>query len=440
MNINRDNYLNQLIRGRNNGLVKIITGIRRSGKSFLVFNLFKSFLLQEGIDKEHIVEIQLDQIRNEALRNPYRLADYIRVRIIDDKQYFILIDEIQMCGKILRDGIELSKIASEDRDTAFITFYDVLNEFRSYPNVDLYVTGSNSKSLSSDIATTFRDRGDPIQIHPLSFGELSAFRKDKSMSMLREYMTNGGMPLAVLKQTEEEKKKYLIALFANVFIKDIIERHKLRDALVINKLTDLLCSSIGSLTNPGKLVRTLNSTMNVSSTVNTLQNYLDYLVDSFLFKKAERYDIKGRHYLDFPSKYYAEDVGLRNARLNFRQIEWSHLMENVIYNELIRRGCTVDVGVVMQETRQNGVHQQKQNEIDFVVNSQKGKIYIQSAFGIDDEKHRQEIMPLKMTNDFFSRMVVTGSDEPLWTDEDGVSYVGVIPFLLNDSILHGMMK
>lgn len=441
MEIPREQYLQRLLSARQDGFVKVITGLRRSGKSYLLFRLFRNRLLSEGVAPDHILEFPLDALGNEALRNPFRLAQAIREQIVDDRHYYILIDEIQLCQKVLPPGVNWSALAPEDRAEAYVSFYDVLNEFLSHGNLDLYVTGSNSKLLSSDIATGFRGRSEIIQVHPLSFAEFSAFRGESGSGAFREYMTYGGMPQVVLAQNETRKREILGDLFESVYLRDILERHRVQDVLVLECVMDLLCSSVGSLTNPAKLVRTLESRMKVQSNPTTLKLYLDYLEDAFLFRRAQRYDIRGKRYLEFPAKYYMEDVGVRNARLSFRQQEQTHLMENIIFNELVARGCAVDVGVVKHETRENGKHESRQYEIDFVVNSPAGKIYIQSAWGIDDEdKRASEMRPFQFCDDFFARLVVTGSEETPWTDEQGVTYVGVVPFLLNQGILDKLMK
>ena len=404
MEINRDSYLAQLIERKHNGLVKVITGLRRVGKSFLLFNLFRRHLLMSGVKASHIVEIALDQ---ESL-------------------------------KVRKPGIKASDVAPEDRKNLYITFYDVLNEFLAMPNVDLYVTGSNSRMLSKDVATSFRDRGFEIRIHPLSFGEyLEATGFDRAEAF-DEYLIWGGMPMAVLERNDAARAKYLKDLFSRVYLKDIRERRKMKDDIVLDRVADMLSSCVGSLTSPHGIVRTLNGQTGVRTTDKTVKKYLDYLEDSFLFSRAKRYDIKGKKYLYFPEKFYAEDLGLRNARLNFRQTEEPHLMENAIYNELIRRGYNVDVGVVEHFGKVDGKTVKRQYEIDFVVNLGLKKVYVQSAFRIpDEEKRLQETAAFRRSGDFFRKIVVTsGARRPL-SDENGVVYVGVIPFLLDPALLEG---
>ncbi len=438
MEINRDSYLQQLIERKHNGLVKVITGLRRVGKSYLLFNLFKRHLLDSGVKPSHIVEIALDQGRFESLQNPIRLAAYLREHVKGRGQFYVLIDEIQLSLKVRKPGLKTEDVAPEDRRNLYVTFYDVLNEFMSMPNVDLYVTGSNSKMLSTDIATNFRDRGFEIRIHPLSFGEyLATTGLDKSEAF-DEYLIWGGMPMAVLERSDTARAKYLKNLFSRVYMKDIRERRKLKDNTILDRVADMLFSCVGSLTSPHSIVRTINGQTGLRTTDKTIKKYLDYLEDSFLFTKARRYDIKGKQYLHFPEKFYAEDLGLRNARLNFRQTEESHLMENAIYNELIRRGCNVDVGVVEHFAKENGKTVKRQYEIDFVVNLGVKKIYVQSAFRIPDEgKRAQETAAFRKSGDFFRKIVVTsGTRRPL-ADENGIVYVGVIPFLLDQTLLEG---
>ena len=438
MEINRDSYLQQLIERKHNGLVKVITGLRRVGKSYLLFNLFKRHLLDSGVKPSHIVEIALDQGRFESLQNPIRLAAYLREHVKGRGRFYVLIDEIQLSLKVRKPGLKTEDVAPEDRRNLYITFYDVLNEFMSMPNVDLYVTGSNSKMLSTDIATNFRDRGFEIRIHPLSFGEyLATTGLDKSEAF-DEYLIWGGMPMAVLERSDTARAKYLKDLFSRVYMKDIRERRKLKDNTILDRVADMLFSCVGSLTSPHSIVRTINGQTGLRTTDKTIKKYLDYLEDSFLFTKARRYDIKGKQYLHFPEKFYAEDLGLRNARLNFRQTEESHLMENAIYNELIRRGCNVDVGVVEHFAKENGKTVKRQYEIDFVVNLGVKKIYVQSAFRIPDEgKRAQETAAFRKSGDFFRKIVVTsGTRRPL-ADENGIVYVGVIPFLLDQTLLEG---
>jgi len=436
MEIRRDFYLKQLIERKHNGLVKVVTGLRRVGKSYLLFKLFKDHLLASGVRESQIVEVALDQAKFEKLLNPLVLAEYIRDHVKGKGPFYVLIDEIQLSLKVKKPGIKFADIAPEDRKHAYVTFYDVLNEFRAMRNVDVYVTGSNSKMLSKDVATNFRDRGFEVRVHPLSFGEyVEATGLDKSEAF-DEYLIWGGMPMAALERNDAVRSKYLKDLFAKVYMKDIRERHKLKDDTALERVADMLFSSIGSLTSPFNISATLRNQAKLRTTDRTIKKYLDYFDEAFLFSKARRYDVRGRRYLYYPEKYYATDLGLRNARINFRQSEASHLMENAIYNELIRRGYNVDVGVVEHFSKENGKTVRRQHEIDFVVNLGLKKVYVQSAFRIPDgEKREQERRSLKWSGDFFRKIVVTsGTRRPL-VDADGIVYVGVIPFLLDSSIL-----
>lgn len=438
MEIKRDFYLKQLIERKHNGLVKVITGLRRVGKSYLLFNIFKKHLLDCGVKESQIVEIALDQVRFEQLLNPLELAKYIRERVTGKGRFYVLIDEIQLSLKVKKPGIKLVDVAPEDRKNAYITFYDVLNEFRAMPNVDVYVTGSNSKMLSKDVATNFRDRGFEIKVYPLSLGEyVEATGLDKG-DAFDEYLIWGGMPMAALEREDSARARYLKDLFAKVYMKDIRERHKLKDDAALERVADMLFSAVGSLTSPFNISATLKSQAGLKTTDRTIKKYLDYFDESFLFSKARRYDVRGRKYLYFPEKYYATDLGLRNARINFRQTEESHLMENAIYNELIRRGYNVDVGVVEHFHKENGKTVRRQYEIDFVVNLGMKKVYVQSAFRIPDEaKREQETKSLKWSGDFFRKIVVTSGSRRSLVDDDGIVHVGVIPFLLDPSILDG---
>lgn len=434
MIIKRDEYLNQLLARRWNGKVKIITGIRRSGKSFLLSTLFKNRLIEEGAGSDDFIIIDLDRKSNIKYRNPNTLYDYI----VDctrnlARKFYILIDEIQLSYRVKNDDIDESMVPEEDRDMLYTTFYDILNDLMSRPNLDIYVTGSNSKMLSKDIVTNFRDRGSEIKIYPLSFSEYLSVADKEKADAFEEYMMYGGMPLAVLEPDEKEKRKYLQGLFANVYVKDIVERYKLKDDSILSPLVDALCSSVGSLTNSNRLANTAGSALGKAPSHNTIKNYLEYLEDAYLFQCAKRWNVKGRKYFDTIQKYYAMDLGLRNARLNFRQMERSHLMENMIYNELVRRGYSVDVGIVELSRVIEGKRKMSQYEIDFVVNVGNSKVYIQSALNVDTpEKKAQEIFSLKNTDDFFRKIVVLDGNSKMWTDEDGVTYIGVIPFLLED--------
>jgi len=438
--IDRERYLKQLRDRMHNGLVKVITGIRRCGKSFLLFRIFRDYLTHEGVDALHVIEVRLDEKPFVSLRNPNKLYDFIVERIPQDGKWtYVFIDEIQYCRKVKESGLRLKDLLPEDRDTAYVTFYDILNALVKLPKVDVYVTGSNSRMLSKDVATNFRDRGFEIALHPLSFAEFLPVSGMEKAEALEWYMTWGGMPRAVLENDDAARSKYLKDLFGKVYLKDIRERHRLKGDLITSRIIDELSSSVGSLTNPHKLVCTLGSQGHVRTTDRTVKKYLDYLEESFLFAKAERYDVRGKKYLAFPQKYYATDVGLRNARLNFRETEVSHLMENVIYNELIARGCNVDVGVVeVQRRDRDGKVRLRQYEIDFIVNLGLKKVYVQSAYRIDgDDKRRQETESFRASGDFFRKIIVVDGYRKAFEDEDGVVQVGIIPFLLDQSILVG---
>lgn len=434
--IERESYVEKLMSRRMNGFVKVITGVRRCGKSYLLDKLFRQRLLEDGVKGTQIISVDLDDKAYVELRNPLKLDEYVRKKIKRGKQtYYVFIDEIQQSHKILPPGIDLEQIAPEDRESAYVTFHDVLNGWRKFENVDVYVTGSNSKMLSNDIATNFRDRGQVIHVWPLSFAEYFPVSglTDK-MEAFRRYLTWGGMPAAARMADGEERAAYLKRLYTEVYFKDIIERHSIREDLVLSNLVDILSSDIGSLTNPHRIGDTMNSLWKIHPSDHTLQNYIGYLEDAFLFSHARRFEVKGRRYLDSPMKYYSTDLGLRNARLNFRDTDPSHPMENVIYNELLRRGYSVDVGVVPIVTRdKEGKQVQKQHEIDFVINRGNDKIYIQSAYQLlTKEKELQETASLRGTGDYFKKIVITeGYGEPM-ADQDGIIRMGIIPFLMNE--------
>ena len=395
--IKRDYYLKQIIDKNENGLIKVITGIRRCGKSFLLFNLFYDYLVNNGISKDNIITIALDDDLYIKYRNPDELSKYIREKIVNDDMYYILIDEVQYA---------ISK--EELRNSEDIKLYNVLNGLMRLRNVDIYVTVSNSKMLTKDVLTAFRGRSDEIKMYPLTFKEYYNFVGGDKAEVYEEYALYGGMPLVLNKKTDVEKVNYLKNLFSEVYFKDIIERYSIELPEVLNELTDDLCSSIGSLTNANKIANTLNSIKNTKVSSKTIASYLDYLMESFLFNNAKRYDVKGKKYFEYPSKYYCTDIGLRNARLNFRQQEETHIMENIIYNELISRGYLVDVGVVeiVEETGEKRV--KKQCEIDFVVNKGTKKYYIQSALSVSDpDKLKTEIRPLLNTKDFFKKILIS---------------------------------
>ncbi len=436
MDILRDEYVAKIAAKSWNGKVKIITGIRRCGKSYLLSRLYKQYLLRQGVQERCFVEIDLEKDINSAYRNPKALFEFVMAQCADKNcKYYVFIDEIQLCYKVKNNDIDESLVPEEDRDLLYTTFYDILNSLRGEPNIDVYVTGSNSKMLSKDIVTNFRDRGSEINVFPLSFAEYYAFAGLEKADAFEQYLLFGGMPLAVLEPDEQEKRKYLAALHKKVFMKDIVDRYNLSDDVVIEALTDVLYSSVGSLTSTHKLANTICTMMSLKTTDPTVKTYLSYLEDAYLFGVAERYDVKGKRYFDNIKKYYAMDLGLRNARLNYRQQERSHLMENMIYNELIRRGYNVDVGVVEVQRMVEGKRQQAQYEIDFVINNGSERIYIQSALNIDtDEKKEQETFSLRNTRDSFRKVVVLDGNARPWTDDDGVTYIGVIPFLLEKVI------
>ena len=438
MVIKRERYLNKIIAHKWNGKVKIITGLRRCGKSFLLFNLYKQHLVSSGVKEDHIIEIALDRNEDAAYRNPVALGEHVLSKTsANNEQYYVFIDEIQMSYKIKNPDVNEQDVPQEDREMLYTTFYDTLNNLISKKNLDVYVTGSNSRMLSSDIVTSFRDRGTEIRVYPLSFSEFYSFCAGQKSDAFEEYLTYGGMPLAALEADEKDKRSYLNNLHKRVYLRDIVERYHLKDDAVLDALVDSLYSSVGSLTNAHKQANTATSRLGFSTSDHTIKNYLDYLEDAYLFHQAKRYDVKGRKYFGTPLKYYSTDIGLRNAKLNFRQQDRPHLMENIIFNELVLRGFAVDIGVVEITTKDNnGKKTQSQYEIDFIVNTGRQKIYIQSALNVDtDDKKNQETFSLKNSGDFFRKIVVVDGNQRLWTDDDGISYVGVIPFLLDESII-----
>lgn len=423
--IKRESYLNRLIDKRENGLIKVITGIRRCGKSYLLFNLFYDYLVQSGVKEEQIITIALDDDTKLKYRDPDELSKYIRSKIVNGDMYYILIDEVQYA---------ISKAELKNPDS--IKLYNVLNGLLRLRNVDIYVTGSNSKMLTKDVLTAFRGRGDEVRIYPLSFKEYYAFVGGDKSDAYEEYALYGGMPLVLSKKTDIEKMNYLQGLFTEVYFKDIVERYEIELPDVLEELMDDLCSSIGSLTNASKIANTLKSVKSIKVSGTTVSNYLNYLIESFLFSNSKRYDIKGKKYFEYPSKYYCTDIGLRNARLNFRQQEETHIMENIIYNELLCRGYSVDVGVVEIVERNEGKKTKKQCEIDFVVNVGAKKYYIQSAFNVREPlKMETELRPLKNTKDFFKKIIVSKTAMKAWTDEDGILHLGLYEFLLNENSL-----
>ena len=415
MNIERPIYLQRLIDRRHNGMIKIITGLRRSGKSYLLFTLFCQYLKEQGIDDTQIIKLDLENIYNERYRKPLPLLDYISQRVTDTREYFILIDEIQLLDR----------------------FEEVLNTLMKNPQLDVYVTGSNARFLSKDVVTTFRGRGDELRIHPLSFSEYMSVKPDAPFleTHLNEYMLLGGLPQTVTMATEQQKKGYLQQLFSNTYLIDIKERYGIRNDDDLEELIDVMASSIGSLTNPQKIANTFRSEKRSTITRDTVKTYLDYMQDAFLMERAVRYDIKGRKYIDTPAKYYFEDLGLRNVRLNFRQTEHTHLIENLIYNELRMRGYSVDIGQVTQNTKnENGISERKQLEVDFVCNRGQDRIYIQSAYALpSEEKTEQELRSLKQIKDSFQKVVIVGGMQPTFRNDDGILILNIFDFLLNRS-------
>ena len=425
MEIKRDTYLNELIQYMWDGQIKVITGIRRCGKSFLLRRLFKKHLLESGVSEKQIIEIELDLARDIKYRNPLELAGYVRGRVNGkDERFYLFIDEIQMSDEVNNPYNPEGKK---------ITFYDALNDLRELENIDIYVTGSNSKMLSSDILTEFRGRSDEIRVHPLSFAEFySAVGGDKD-DAFDEYAFYGGMPFVLSRPNDTAKMKYLESLFNEVYIKDIVERMGIKHENVLKQVLDLICSSIGSLTNPKKISDTIRSTTNTTVSQNTISSYVGHLEDAFLISESKRFDVKGKAYFDYPYKYYCEDIGLRNARIGFRQQEMTHIMENIIYNELIVRGFSVDVGVVYsREKNRSGNYSKTAREIDFVAVKGNRKVYVQSAFALpDEEKAAQELKPLSLTGDSFPKVIIRKDIRKRWYDDSGVLNIGLVDFLLD---------
>ncbi len=415
MEIKRDTYLNKLIDRMGNQSIKVITGLRRCGKSYLLFHLFYHYLLEQNIPEDHIIRIALDDDEHEELLNRKVLSTYIKSLIQDNNTYYIFLDEVQFV-----DGFE-----------------KVLNGLNRLENLDIYVTGSNSKFLSSDILTEFRGRGDEVRIYPLSFSEFVSAYDGPAEEAWYQYVTYGGLPLILTRKTPEQKSKYLIDLMQKVYLDDIIERNQLRGSTIMENLVNILASSIGSLTNPNKLANTFTSNGMGNISDKTISSYIDYLMDSFLISRAERYDVKGKKYISSPYKYYFTDIGLRNARLNFRQQEETHIMENIIYNELLIRGFNVDVGIVEHvESDSDGKRRAKKYEIDFVCNRGNQRYYIQSAFSMpDQEKAEQEQRSLIYTNDFFKKIIVVKDNIVPWHNELGILIIGLKDFLLKNNSL-----
>ncbi len=416
MEIKRDIYLDRLIRREKNGLIKIVTGVRRCGKSYLLFNLFHNYLLDKGVKEDHIIEIALDDRGNKELRDPDNMLSFVKKRIVDRGTYYVILDEVQLLDE----------------------FVDVLNSFMHIPNADVYVTGSNSKFLSSDLVTEFRGRGDEVRIYPLSFREYCSVYEGSADEAWDDYFTYGGLPLILSRETAEEKAEYLMSLFQKVYLSDIIDRHKVRNQEELDELVDILASAVGSLTNPLKLANTFKTVKKKTISDKTLKKYMDYLMDAFLVSKAVRYDIKGRKYIGSPAKFYFEDVGLRNARLNFRQMEENHIMENIIYNELRIRGYRVDVGLVEQfgKNRENKTTK-KQLEVDFVVTRGSEKYYVQSAFAMNTQsKQEQEERPLNAIGDSFKKIIVVRDNIKVRRNDMGIVTIGIRNFLLDENSLN----
>lgn len=411
MEIKRDYYLQKLIAKKHNGLIKVITGMRRCGKSYLLFTLFKKHLLESGVAEDHIVEIPFDSFESKKYRDPEVLYPYVKEKLVDDQKYYILLDEVQLLGE----------------------FESVLNGFMRIPNVDVYVTGSNAKFLSKDIITEFRGRGDELHMNPLSFAEFMSVYDGNKYDGWNEYVLYGGLPPVVLLPTPEQKIELLKRLFDETYVNDIVGRHKIRNKDEFEELINILSSAIGSLTNPKKLADTFKAKKRIKLSVNTIKSYLDYLCDAFVVTRATRYDIKGKKYIDTPQKYYFSDVGLRNARINFRQIEENHTMENILFNELIARDFNVDVGlVVTREYDGSGNRQQKRLEVDFVCNKGAKRYYVQSAFAIPDEaKMQQESNSLLRIDDTFKKIIVVKDTPAPWYTDDGILVISVYDFLLN---------
>ena len=429
MEIKRDRYLNQLIQYQWNGQVKVITGIRRCGKSYLLRTLFYNYLLEHGVKNEQIVSIELDLTRDIRFRNPLEISAYIRSKVEGKPEnYYLFIDEIQMSDQVKNPYNPSGKK---------ITFYDALNDLRELRNLDVYVTGSNSKMLSSDILTEFRGRGEEIRIHPLNYSEYySAIGGDKE-DAFKNYAFFGGMPFVFSRPDDTAKMKYLTSLFSEVYLKDIVERKKIEREDILSQVFDLLSSSIGSLSNPKKIADTLRSKEHIDVSQVTISSYIKHLEDAFLVSESKRYDVKGKSYFDYPYKYYCEDIGLRNARIGFRQQEMTHIMENIIFNELIIRGFHVDVGVVFsRELNANGHSIRVPREIDFVVTNGGKKAYIQSAFALSsEEKKIAELKPFSLTGDSFPKIIIRKDIGKRWYDDSGVLNIELIDFLLDEEVI-----
>lgn len=417
MEIKRDIYLNELSHSRHNGMIKIITGMRRCGKSYLLFTLFSKYLRSEGVDDSHIICVDLEDRRNMSLRNPDTLLQYIDGKMVDNKMYYVLLDEVQHVDE----------------------FADVLNSYLKMENADVYVTGSNSKFLSKDVITEFRGRGYEIRVSPLSFREFMSVYEGSMQQGLEEYLTYGGLPQVLAISDESKKMEYLSSLFEKVYLTDIKERYKIRNDSDLEELINIAASSIGGLVNPSRIENTFLSVMHSPISYNTIKSYLDILQDAFLLEKSVRYDIKGRRYVDTPAKYYFTDMGLRNARINFRQHEVSHLMENIIYNELRLRGLRVDVGMVVVNEKDNcGLSKRRQLEVDFVCNQGSRRLYIQSAFRLStNEKREQELRSLRNIGDSFQKFVITEEPIKKYHNDEGVIFMNIYEFLMDGESLKG---
>ena len=427
----RRQYLEKLIKKQNNGRVKIVTGLRRCGKSFLLFELYANYLRENGVGEDQIIGLALDELPNARYRNPMELDRFIRERIVDtEKRYYVMIDEIQFVSEIRNPYVEDPE--------ARLSFIDVVLGLMKIRNADIYVTGSNSRMLSSDILTQFRDRGDEICVNPLSFAEFYEVYEGDKRHAWRDYCTYGGMPLVLSMESHEEKSKYLRDLFEKTYLRDVVERHTILNQMdVLEDLLNIVASSVGSLANPNKLSNTFASEKQLRISPDTIDRYLSYFMDAFLLQRAARYDVKGRKYIRTPVKYYFSDVGLRNARLGFRQREDTHLMENILFNDLLRRGFDVDVGVVeVNTTDPDGKKLRRQLEVDFVVNRGTQRYYIQSALTVaEPEKRKQETESLKRIPDSFKKIVVVREDIVPWYDEDGILYIGIEQFLLDETAI-----
>ena len=432
MEIKRDQYLQQLINYAWDGQVKVITGIRRCGKSYLLRTLYKKHLLANGVSEDHIISIELDLARDIRYRNPLELSSYVRgiVEASEDR-FYLFVDEIQMSDEVPNPY---------NPDGKSITFYDALNDLKGLSNLDVYVTGSNSRMLSSDILTEFRGRSDEVRVHPLSFSEYYAAVGGDKADAFDNYAFFGGMPLVLSRPDDEARMAYLKSLFSEVYLKDIVERKKITREDVLSDILDLLCSSVGSLTNPTNVANSINSMQKRKGenkvSQNTVKSYMGHLEDAFLFSECKRYDVKGRAYFEYPNKYYCEDIGLRNARIGFRQQEMTHIMENIVYNELSIRRCSVDVGVVYSNEKEDGGKQKRvSREIDFIASKGGRKVYIQSAYALGtDEKAAAEMKPFSLTGDSFPKIIVRQDIRKRWYDDTGVLNIGIIDFLLDDTV------